>query len=414
MAEKTAYSQAVNTGKYDKSSGLLGKYDNVRRCWEDATTALFLAPFLKQVTDRKTAAGQKLRVLDLGCGSADGYELLLSVPSPEENTISNGYVIDPGRLEQYIGLDINRDLLDMAEDIYGALPTHKFVEADLTHGLPAEITGEKSFDLYSTTYGTLSHFHDEQNAALIADIAKHAADGSIFVGDWLGRYSYEWQDLWGNPPDQEYFMDYRISYIYSEEERQHADIASFPLRLMTRQEILAVIDQAARQSGVTLEPLAFFDRSILIGRHMDTGDYNANCPKMRVNVNSLFEPHLRTDLASLKIDHVPREGYDKLNGFFASFFAAVNDTVACASLLFEGRKSEAEAMARAASGNQALAEAMQTMIATADAMGAVNWVDARGDFLEPLLGYCLRKLEMELQPGTGVGHGLVGIFQIRK
>jgi SAM-dependent methyltransferase len=414
MAEKTAYSQAVNTGKYDKSSSLLGKYDNVRRCWEDATTSLFLAPFLKGLTDRQTAAGRKLRVLDLGCGSADGYELLLSVPSPEENTISNGYVIDPGLLERYIGLDINRDLLDMAEAIYGALPTHKFVEADLTNGLPPEVGGEKSFDLYSTTYGTLSHFHDEENAAIIADIAKHAADGSIFVGDWLGRYSYEWQDLWGNPPDQEYFMDYRISYIYSEEARQHADIASFPLRLMTRQEILAVIDQAARQSGITIEPLAFFDRSILIGRHMDTGDYNANCPKMRINVNSLFEPHLRTDLSSLKIDHVPRAGYDELNSFFDHFFTSVNDAVACASLLFAGRKGEAEGMARAASGNKPLAEAMQTMIATADAMRAINWVDARADFLEPLLGYCLRKLEMELQPGSGVGHGLVGIFQIRK
>jgi hypothetical protein len=288
------------------------------------------------------------------------------------------------------------------------------VEADLSHGLPPEITGEKSFDLYSTTYGTLSHFHDKENAAIIADIAKHAADGSIFVGDWLGRYSYEWQDLWGNPLDQEYFMDYRISYIYSEEERKHADIVSFPLRLMTKQEILAVIDLAARQSGVTIEPLSFFDRSILIGRHMDTGDYNANCPKMRVKVNSLFEPHLRTDLPSLKIDHVPRAGYDKLNSFFDYFFASVNDAVKCASLLFAGRKSEAEGMARAASGNQALAEAMQTMIATADAMSAVNWVDARADFLEPLLGYALRKLEMELQPGTGVGHGLVGIFRIRK
>ena len=71
-------------------------------------------------------------------------------------------------------------------------------------------------------------------------------------------------------------------------------------------------------------------------------------------------------------------------------------------------------MAQAASGNKSLAEAMQTMIATADAMSPVNWLDARGDFLEPMLGYCLRKLEMELQPGTGVGHGLVGIFKIRK
>jgi hypothetical protein len=34
--------------------------------------------------------------------------------------------------------------------------------------------------------------------------------------------------------------------------------------------------------------------------------------------------------------------------------------------------------------------------------------------IEPHLGYSLRKLEMEMQPGTGVGHGLVGIFEIHK
>jgi hypothetical protein len=34
--------------------------------------------------------------------------------------------------------------------------------------------------------------------------------------------------------------------------------------------------------------------------------------------------------------------------------------------------------------------------------------------IESVLGFALRKLEMELQPGAGMGHGLVGIFEIRK
>ena len=44
MAEEKAYTQAATTGKYDKASGLLGKYDNVRRFWEDQLTGLFLRP----------------------------------------------------------------------------------------------------------------------------------------------------------------------------------------------------------------------------------------------------------------------------------------------------------------------------------------------------------------------------------
>ena len=43
MSEKKAYTQAFQTGKYDKATGLLGKYDNVRRFWEDQVTAIFYA-----------------------------------------------------------------------------------------------------------------------------------------------------------------------------------------------------------------------------------------------------------------------------------------------------------------------------------------------------------------------------------
>ena len=123
--------------------------------------------------------------------------------------------------------------------------------------MPPEIRSEAPFDLYFAGYGTLSHFHDVQSSEIIADICRHAPDGAIFVGDWLGRYSYEWQDLWHHPVDREYFMDYRISYIYPEEERDKVEVASFPLRLMTRDEIMAVIREAEARSGATLNPVTF-------------------------------------------------------------------------------------------------------------------------------------------------------------
>ena len=40
--------------------------------------------------------------------------------------------------------------------------------------------------------------------------------------------------------------------------------------------------------------------------------------------------------------------------------------------------------------------------------------DSRANIIEPQLAYALRKLEMELQTGNGVGHGLVGVFEIKK
>jgi len=60
--------------------------------------------------------------------------------------------------------------------------------------------GGDGYDLLmDSSYGTLSHFHDYQCVNIISDICKHAPERAIFVSDWLGRYSYEWQDLWHHP-----------------------------------------------------------------------------------------------------------------------------------------------------------------------------------------------------------------------
>jgi len=419
MAEIKAYSQATDTGKYEKASGLLGKYDNTRRFWEDQVTGIFLRPALNDMVERKRRNLERLRVLDLGCGSGDGYELLMGVTTKEPGIYE--YItaaIAPEMLKEYVGVDINEDLLNQAKAYYGHVPKLRFMQVDLSHGLPSEIAEEDPFDIYFSSYGTFCHFHDEQNVKIFADICRHAPPGALFITDWLGRYSYEWQDLWHHPLDQEYFMDYRISYIYAEEDKGKVDVESFPLRLMTRDEVMAIIKQASEQSGVPMEPVLFFDRSILIGRHMDTGDYNKNAPKIRAAVNSLFESYTRTDLESLLVDYVPRPGFDHLNEFFEMFFmscnALVRHTIALLSE-YDCEKGEFRSLPDIPPHcPEPLKEAMAAMKRVIESVGWVKWGDVRANIIEPHLGYSLRKLEMELQPGTGMGHGLVGAFEIRK
>ncbi|HID29066.1 MAG TPA: class I SAM-dependent methyltransferase, partial [Desulfobacterales bacterium] len=254
MAEKTAYSQAYSTGKYEKSSGLLGKYDNVRRFWEDQVTGIFLRPSLQQVVERKKQRLERIRILDLGCGSGDGYDLLMGVTAKEPAIYEwITAAITPDMLKEYVGLDINPDLIKQAEEYHAYNPKTRFIQGDLSNGLTAEILEDHPFDIYFTSFGTFSHFHDYQSVDIIADICNHAPDQALFMGDWLGRYSYEWQDLWHHPVDQEYFMDYRISYIYPEEQRDKMEVTSFPLRLITRDEILRIIEQAAQKSGVAIK-----------------------------------------------------------------------------------------------------------------------------------------------------------------
>lgn len=419
MAERKAYSQAAGTGKYNKASGLLGKYDNVRRLWEDQLTGIFLRPALNDLMDEKRRRLERVRMLDLGCGSGDGYDLLMGVTAKEPEIYDYSIAaITPDMLKGYVGVDINEDLLNQADAYLGNNPKVRFIQGDLSSGLPSSLKEEAPFDIYSSSYGTLSHFHDRQNVKLIADICRHAPERALFIGDWLGRYSYEWQDLWHHPPNEEYFMDYRISYIYPDDELEQEAVLSFPLRLMTKDEIMGIVNQASEESGVEIRPVTFFDRSILIGRHMGTGEYSKNCPNMRLPVNSLLEGYVRTDLEALLVDYVPRQGFGYLNNFFEMFYMSCNALVGYTISLLSEYDCEQAALRTVPEilpfYPEPLKEAMRIMRRVIEGVGWIEWGDVRANVIEPHLGYSLRRLEMHLQPGTGVGHSLIGVFEIRK
>ncbi len=419
MVEKTAYSQAVTTGMYDRSTGLLGKYDNVRRFWEDQITASFLRKALNELVDRKKKKLERIRILDLGCGSGDAYDLIMGITMKDPGIYE--YItaaITPDILQEYVGVDINEDLLKQAEAYYGDNPKMHFIKGDLNGALPNEIKEAEPFDIYFTSYGTLAHFHDKDNASLIADICRHAPSGALFVGDWLGRYSYEWQNLWHHPADTEYFMDYRISYIYSEEERKNVEVSSFPLRITTRDEVMHVIDEAARQAGVKIRPVTFYDRSILVGRHLDTGDYNQQRMNLRYQINSLFESYVRTDLEAIKTDYLPRPKFGHLNNFFEMFFMSCNALIDYTIELLSEYDFEKGVLQSCPEIQpyypEPVKKTMQTMRRVIEGVGWVKHGDVRANVIEPQLAYCLRELEIQLQPGTGVGHSLTGIFEIIK
>lgn len=420
MSEKKAYTQAFQTGKYDKATGLLGKYDNVRRFWEDQVTAIFLRPALNDLVARKKKRLERLRILDVGCGSGDGYDLIMGVTTKHPGI--HDYIVNAvtdDMLKEYVGIDLNENLIQQALEYYGDKPKLRFETTDISQGMIPGILGEEPpFDLYFTSFGTLSHFTSEQCIKIIADILRHAPDQALFMGDWLGRYTFEWQDLWHHPADSEYFMDYRISYIYPEEERAAADVAAFPLKLVCRREIEDIIKKASQQAGVEIKPLVYFDRSIFIGRHLDTGDYNKNCPKLRGPVNALFETYVRTDLENLLVDYVPRTGFEHLNNFFESFFMSSNALVKYTMGLLGDYDCDTGKLECTPDilpyYPKPLQEAMETMRRVVEAVGWLKWGDVRANLIESVLGFALRKLEMELQPGTGMGHGLVGIFEIRK
>ena len=170
-----AYSEAVKSGLYAKRSGLIGKYDNVRRYWEDEITRIFLRPYLQKLIDRSQSLMRRLRIMDLGCGSADGYELLAGVRQRDADLQQLEVdVLSDEILGIYTGIDLNEDLLDQARSIYGHNPKMVFRQADFTKGLPLA-QDEKPYDLYFSSFGTFSHHNDDETAVrLLKELAPAA------------------------------------------------------------------------------------------------------------------------------------------------------------------------------------------------------------------------------------------------
>ena len=102
MPRTEFYEIAVKRGFYGVGeSGLFGKKDNVRKFWEDVFIKMSIRPAIEQILEYK----DKIRIVDLGCGSGEGFELLTHIPpSTPVKTTNKEFVITEGDIEIYKGL----------------------------------------------------------------------------------------------------------------------------------------------------------------------------------------------------------------------------------------------------------------------------------------------------------------------
>ncbi|MFP4521169.1 MAG: class I SAM-dependent methyltransferase [Fibrobacterota bacterium] len=417
-----AYSEAVKSGLYNKKSGLVGKYDNVRRYWEDENTRLVLYPHIHKLIERCRERMRRLRIMDLGCGSADGLELLFGIKDKNADLHDTEIdLLNPENFGFYKGLDLNTDLLDQARSIYGGNPKITFEKGDFSRGLPLS-EDEEPYDLYFTSYGSSSHHNnDETHVNLLKKIAEKTKNYSIVVCDWVGRYSYEWQELWTEDLKSDPNMDYVVSYIYEKEEREKKrdSLQHITLRVMCKEEAELLVKKASGESGIPIKPLEFFDRSIFTGRHMDTAEYNQHARPLRRAVNSLHEENVRTDLNTLIVDYVPKKGFDFFNNYFDYLQVCWNTLVRYSSEIIylyneKEKRFSGELPKIYPSYPEPLKEMMTRMKNVVEGIGWLTVGMPRENIIEPQLGYALRNLMSCMQKGQGCAHGLIGIFEIDK
>ncbi|HLO85545.1 MAG TPA: class I SAM-dependent methyltransferase, partial [Nostocaceae cyanobacterium] len=282
MTVQSIYSQAVIDGNYNLGNWPNQKHDYVRNIWEDYLFQLILkAPLFSLCSTRKN-----IRILDMGCGTGQGYKL---IPFLQSGKFSYNYV----------GLDVNPDMIKKGKELFHATPNVEFHEHDLCNGLGS---WKKHFDVYLSSYGSLSYLDDSQLLQILSEIASVAGHGSLVILDLLGRFSLEWPQYWPETSDAipPYLHDYSISYLSSEAIYKQP----MKMRFWSTEEINNLLKSNPGLSN--LQFVKAVDRSILVGRHTDTREYNSDLPPIRSLVNQLFS-HQLADLSSLivKTDIIP-------------------------------------------------------------------------------------------------------------
>lgn len=415
---KEAYYEAMSEGKYDRKPTLIAKYDNVRLFWEDDIMRNFLRPYLYPLIAEKQPQLERLRILDMGCGSGDGYDLLMNIKGRDPGVFEHRVQLIPQDiLGHYCGFDNNPQLIEDARRTHSDSEKLSFEIRDFSDGLPLK-EGEAPYDIYFTSFGTFSHLNSKQVVKLLSDIAKHCDNYALLICDWLGKYSYEWQSLWQEKDNESQFIDYMISYLYPPDRRHRRRPDSFPLRLVSRREIQQDVEAAQKASGVKMEIKEMFDHSIFVGRHMDTGEYNPHCQPIRRIINAVHADDIRTDLEHLVINYHPKAGFDFLNQFFGRLQMAWNTLVRYTIALLASYDMDTDEFREEpeipAHYPEVLRNSMMMMRRVIKGTAWLKTGDPRANIIEPQLGFALRALELGMQEGIGTGHGIVAILEIRK
>jgi SAM-dependent methyltransferase len=409
MKRTEFFEAAVKAGFYGiERGGLFGKKDNVRKYWEDT----FIKSAVRPAIESLLARNERLRIVDLGAGSGEGLELLAHIPPSDPVRAQTSFVLDYPQIEVYQGLDISPAMVQQGRANYGHRPYVRFAEADLSRSLPLE--NEAPYHIYFSSYCSLSHLTTVELERLSSQIFGHAAAGSIVVYDVYGRFSPEWPGYWDKSAREQ--LPYTMGYLLPPEEQDPKTTDWFDVTFWSGKELLETLERAGVAAGKKTKVLLLKDRSILVGRHMDTCFFKSQRFGVRRQVNTLFDRSYRGDTAGLRLDlgyaTGARDSGCQATQRVGKYYAAWSIVVDILEALT--RHDDLRVKQLIESSEAPLSEELKMLAWLYRNADRFPVVDFWASIMGPQVACVLRNLEMDLPDGVGCGHSLMCIVEVQE
>ncbi len=355
--------------------------DSVKVKWERQ----FSGELTKEVITQLVSGSQidDISVLDFGCGIGEGWILIQHILQDLD--------IDSQKIH-YLGLDISPEMIKTASQEWQDSPNVEFSLRDFRGKIP-----QHPVQIYYSCGVPYSHLTKVEMEGVVHNIfqaIKRNQTESLILIDVLGRYSIEWISKW-----QESRWDYCMSFLAETGDQQEP----MAMTCYYAPELEQLFQNAAKATGCDIKSIRFHDRSIMVGRHTTTNEYNSHVPPYREVVNSLYEADTLTDLHQLLLDCPLPDAPEPVHHFFEGFSQQWNALVATAANFrqqpqgFEHIKTDAPAAIAYREALESLSSGRQP----------------DPNLVELTLAEHLRSLEFALQPGLGVGHTLIGALEVK-
>nr|WTB12040.1 class I SAM-dependent methyltransferase [Streptomyces antimycoticus] len=295
--------------------------------------------------------------MDIGCGAGEGLHLLRalratrSLPSLPRLT--------------YRGLDLDESLLQLAARTHHDEDDAQFWHGDIRTDLP-----DTPFDIYMSCGVPFSHLTAEELRSTLIRLfstVRRNRTRSIVVIDVLGRYSLEWAPQWKRSR-----WPYRMSFFRSDERAQEV-----PMTFWDAHSISTCVRSAAAAADCRIERQQLFDRSVMVGRHTATGDFNPGLPPYRTLINRLEDGEM-VPTAQLRAPVVDQSAPEAIRAFFGRFAARWNDVLDAAEAHGKVRTlPPAVAGPMLARGLRAVEHGLASGLGTGHSLSAVITLDER-------------------------------------